>query len=99
MLEGEVNDMDDLDAMLTRLAQVPLPSGVDGIDARVLARIAARPVASAGMGIGAITVAAALVFGIVGAGIPTREARAISPLSPLGPTSPLAPSTLLVGTP
>ena len=94
-----MNEMDDLDAMLTRLAQAPLPSSIDGIEARVLARIAARPVASASMGMGAITVAAALVFGIVGAGIPAREARAMTPLSPLGPTSPLAPSTLLVGTP
>ena len=91
--------MDDLDAMLTRLAQTPLLSSVDAIEARVLARIAARPVASASMGIGAMTTAAALVLGIVGAGIPAREARATTPLSPFGPTSPLAPSTLLVGTP
>lgn len=91
--------MDDLDAILIRLAQAPMPSSVDAIEARVLARIAARPVATASMGIGAITVSVALVFGIVGAGIPAREARAMTRLSPLGPTSPLAPSSLLVGTP
>ena len=89
---------DDLDAMLMRLAQAPLPASLDGIEARVLARITARPAVRAGMGVGAVTIAAALVMGMVGAGVPAKEARAAS-LSPLGPVSPLAPSTLLVGAP
>jgi hypothetical protein len=51
------------------------------------------------MGVGAMTIAAALVMGIFGAGFPAREVRTVSVLSPLGPVSPLAPSTLLVGAP
>ena len=52
-----------------------------------------------GMGIGAVTITAALVMGVFGADFPAKEAVAVSPLSPLGPVSPLAPSTLLVGAP
>ena len=96
---GEVNDMDNLDAALMKLAHAPVPASLDVIEAKVFARIAARPTARVGTGIGAMTVAAALVIGIFGAGIPTSEAGAVSPLSPLGPVSPLAPSTLLVGEP
>lgn len=91
--------MNNLDAVLMRLAYAPVPESLDGIEARVLARIAARPVARAGMGLGAMTIAVALVMGIVGAGVPAKEASAASSLSPLGPVSPLAPSTLLVGAP
>lgn len=91
--------MDDLDAVLMRLAHAPVPTSLDGIEARVLARIGARPAVRAGMGVGAVTIAAALVMGVLGAGFPAKEAGAVSPLSPLGPVSPLAPSTLLVGAP
>jgi hypothetical protein len=91
--------MDNLDAVLMRLAHAPVPESLEGIDARVLARISARPVARVGIGVGAMTIAAALVMGIFGAGVPAKEARAVSPLSPLGPVSPLAPSTLLAGAP
>jgi hypothetical protein len=90
--------MDDLDAVLMRLAQAPVPASLDGIEARVLARIAARPAVRVGMGIGAMTIAAALVMGMVGAGVPAKQASAAS-LSPLRPVSPLAPSTLLLGAP
>lgn len=88
--------MDDLDAVLMRLAHAPVPASLDGIEARVLARIAARPAVRVGMGVGAMTIAAALVMGMVGAGVPAKQASAAS-LSPLGPVSPLAPSTLLLG--
>jgi hypothetical protein len=91
--------MNDLDEMLTKLAMAPVPDDLDGMEAKVLARIAARPLARIGMGVGAMTIATALVMGIVGAGVPTRQASAMSPLSPLGPVSPLAPSTLLLGAP
>jgi hypothetical protein len=91
--------MNDLDEMLTKLAMAPVAADLDGMEAKVLARIAARPLARIGMGVGAMTIATALVMGIVGAGVPTRQASAMSPLSPLGPVSPLAPSTLLLGAP
>ncbi|WP_296743177.1 hypothetical protein [Mesorhizobium sp.] len=90
--------MDNLDAVLMRLAQAPAPASLDGIEARVLARISARPAVRVGMGVGAMTIAAALVMGVVGAGVPAKQASAAS-LSPLGPVSPLAPSTLLLGAP
>lgn len=91
--------MNDLDAMLTKLATAPVPVELDGMEARVLARIAKRPIARGGMGIGAMTIALALGMGIVGAGVPARQVSAMSPLSPLGPVSPLSPSTLLLGAP
>ena len=58
----------DLDAVLMRLAQAPVPASLDGMEDRVLARVAARPAARAGLGVGAMTIAAALVMGIFGAG-------------------------------
>ncbi len=91
--------MDNLDALLMRLANAPVPASLDGIEARVLARISARSVTRVGIGIGAMTIAAALMMGIFGAGVPANRASAASLLFPLGPGSPLAPSTLLVGTP
>ncbi len=91
--------MDNLDAVLTTLARAPVPASLDGIEARVLARIAARPTIRVGMGSGVIAVAAALLIGVFGAGVRDGDARAASSLSPLSPASMLAPSTLLVGAP
>jgi len=89
--------MDDIDEALTRLARAPVPAAFDGLEARVLARIATPPPSRAGLGMGAIMVAA-LAIGMIGAGIPASSGTAAS-LSPLGSSSPLAPSTLLAGTP
>jgi hypothetical protein len=91
--------MDDLDALLARLAHAPLPAALDNLEERVLARIAAQPFARSGLGLGAIAIAAAMVLGVAGAGVPAAPAFAVSSLAPLGPSSPLAPSTLLMGTP
>lgn len=91
--------MDNLDAALTTLARAPVPASLDGIEAKVLARIAARPTIRVSMSSGVIAIAAALLIGVFGAGIPDQSARAASSLSPLGPASTLAPSTLLVGAP
>lgn len=87
--------MDDLDAMLTRLAQAPLPAALDGIEGRVFARISSQPAARAALGIGALGVAMALAMGVAAGGAAPSPAYAASSLSPLGPESPLAPSTLL----
>lgn len=86
--------MNDLDAMLTRLAHAPVPLALDEIEDRVLARIASRPAAQAGLGVGVLGVAMALAMGVVAGGAPA-PAHAVSSLSPLGPDSSLAPSTLL----
>lgn len=91
--------MNDIDEALKRLARAPAPPGLEGLEDRVLARIAAQPAARTGMGWGALTIAAALVMGMAGAGVPRQPAAAMSSLAPLGPSSPLAPSTLLAGVP
>ena len=90
--------MDDLDRILARLASAPGPVALDGIEAQVLARIGARPVARlTGLGVGVVTVAA-LAIGMVGAQLPATASPTVS-LAPLGGESPLAPSALLVGEP
>ncbi|QQV78822.1 hypothetical protein H5J25_03875 [Sphingomonas aliaeris] len=86
--------MNDLDEALTRLARAPVPE-LDGLEARVLAQIATPRATQAGLGIGAIMVAA-LAIGMIGAGFPASPSAAAS-ISPLGANSPFAPSTLLVG--
>ena len=88
--------MDDLDAVLTKLAQAPAPAVLEAIECRVMPRIASRPTARAGLGIGTLTVAFGLAMGVV-SGAAATPAQAVSSLAPLGPDSPLAPSTLLVG--
>lgn len=90
--------MDDLDRTLARLASAPVPAALDGIEAQVLARIGARPVARlTGLGLGVVTVAA-LAIGMVGAELPATASPSVS-LAPLGGASPLTPSALLVGEP
>lgn len=90
--------MDDLDRALARLADAPVPTALDSIDTRVLARIGTRPaVRQAGLGLGVVTIAA-LAMGVIGAELPASASSAVS-LAPLGGTSPLAPSSLLIGEP
>ena len=87
--------MDNLDKALTRLARAPVPAALDGLEARVLARIATPPTSRAGLGMGAIMVGA-LAIGVIGAGFPASPGASAS-ISPFGANSPFAPSTLLVG--
>lgn len=89
--------MNEIDEALARLARAPVPSALDGLEARVLARITTPRAAQAGMGVGLVAIAA-LAIGMVGAGVPASPGATAS-LSPLGMSSPLAPSTLLAGTP
>ena len=91
--------MDDLDALLARLAHAPLPPALDYLEVRVLARIAAQPSARSGFGFGAIAIGAAMILGVAGAGVPVTPVFAVASLAPLGLSSPLAPSTLLMGAP
>lgn len=91
--------MDDLDAMLNRLAHAPLPPALDMIECQVLAKIASRPAARTAFGVGALSVALALAMGIFAGGGSLTPANRASSLSPLSPDSPLAPSTLLAGEP
>ena len=91
--------MDDLDALLARLAHAPLPPALDNLEARVLARIAAQPAVRSEFGFGAVAIGAAMTMGVAGAGVPAAPVFAVSTLAPLGPNSPLAPSVLLMGAP
>jgi hypothetical protein len=63
--------MEDLDALLGRLARAPAPASLDGLEAQVLARIAMPTVVRVGIGMSALAVAAALVIGIIAA-VPVR---------------------------
>ena len=89
--------MDDVDRALARLASVPVPTALDGMEARVFARISAGPAPRTGLHVGAVIVAA-LAIGVAGGGVPAT-AREPALLAPLTGGSPLAPSTLLTGTP
>lgn len=89
--------MDDIDRALARLADMPVPHELDGMEARVFARLAAAPAPRTGLHVGAVMVAA-LAIGVVGGGVPAAASAPIS-LSPLTGGSPLAPSTLLAGAP
>jgi len=89
--------MSDLDEMLARLRDTPVPPGLAMIDATVmeeLARIKASPALNATtFGVAA---AMALMFGIAGSAVPISSAAA-SPMSPFDSRLALAPSTLLGG--
>lgn len=89
--------MDDIDRALARLAEVPAPATMDDMEARVLARIGARPASGTGLHLGMVA-AAALAIGVVGGGVPATASEPAS-LSPIAGGSPLAPSTLLAGEP
>ncbi|MFC0203278.1 hypothetical protein CA262_06030 [Sphingobium sp. GW456-12-10-14-TSB1] len=89
--------MDDLDQMLARLRNAPLPAALATIDSAVmeeLARIRAAPALRAGT-FGAVAVIA-LVFGIAGSVVQTDRGAATT-LSPFDARLALAPSTLLSG--
>jgi hypothetical protein len=89
--------MSDLDEMLARLRDTPVPPGLAMIDATVmeeLARIKAAPTLNATtFGVAATM---ALMFGIAGSAIPASSAAATS-ISPFDSRLALAPSTLLGG--
>ena len=90
--------MDDLDKALARLAGAPVPAGLNDIEHRIIARLATGAGtrnAGAGIGIGAVMIAA-LVIGVMGAELPTA-AGSTDTLAPLGGGSPLTPSALLIG--
>ena len=89
--------MDDLDRALARLADVPAPTALDDMEARVLARISAGSAPRTGLHVGVVIIAA-LAIGVAGGGVPAT-ASAPGSLSPLTGGSPLAPSTLLAGAP
>lgn len=89
--------MDDLDEMLARLRDAPVPSRLAGIDAFVMSEVARRqaipPLRAGTFGVAAVM---ALVFGIAGSVVPASSVAA-STMSPFDARLALAPSTLLGG--
>lgn len=88
--------MSDIDHLLGRVREAPVPSRLAQLDGAVFEDIAARQVNSDGVGVRPIGIAAlaALAIGIFGA-VPGTRGEAVAAASPLGEVSPLAPSTLL----
>ena len=88
--------MDQLDAILAKMALAPVPEGLESMDRAVLARIAASSTRILRAGVSSAAIGLALSIGVISAAMPAREASATSSLTPLG-MSPLAPSALLMG--
>lgn len=88
--------MPEIDNLLASLAREPVSPALDGMDARVLARIGERP-SPGGAGFGMAAVIAAVLIGIVGGGVPAVTAQARPSLAPLGPSAALTPAALLTG--
>lgn len=89
--------MDQLDTLLGKLAQAPVPDRLEFMEQAVLARISSLSTTRARTNFGATTIGFAMAIGVIGAAVPTQEASASGSLSPLGHISSLAPSVLLVG--
>lgn len=88
----------DLDVLLRRLRDEPLPPGLDGLDEKVFSRLASiqqfSPESLLRAGIFAAFGAALL--GIMSNTVVPQAAP--SPLTSFAASNPLAPSTLLLGT-
>jgi hypothetical protein len=88
--------MQDLDHALDRLAMMPVPADLWGIDQAVLADLAARQreaAATPRMLSAAATVS--LLVGALGGSALAGQPAVAEPLSPFSLDNPLAPSTLL----
>jgi hypothetical protein len=88
---------DMLDTNLARLTAQPVPVGLDGLEDRVLARIAAAPPAGSGRSIRLLGGALALLLGVASGGMLAPDATAAHAAAPIGLDGALAPSTLLLG--
>lgn len=87
--------MNDLDTILMRLARTPVPEDLAAIDQRVFQGVATRRERRVRQKIGAMSISAALLIGVVSAAVPYGETATSSSLPPLGTISPLSPASLL----
>jgi hypothetical protein len=87
--------MNDLDAILMRLAGMPVPAALHGIDQSVFERIEMRIAQRQRRRVGVVSISGALLVGIVSAAVPAREAGAASSMAPLALVSPLSPAAIL----
>jgi hypothetical protein len=87
--------MNDLDAILTRLAGMPVPSALDGIEQGVFEGVEMRVAQRQRRKLGVVSVSGALLVGVLSAAVPSREAAAASSMAPLALVSPLSPAAIL----
>ena len=87
--------MNNVDEMLARLANAPLPSRLATMDQAVFAGLAQydRSGASRSLGIAGMV---ALAVGVASTGLPASPAVAAPSVTPFGVPSALAPSSLLL---
>ena len=87
--------MNDLDAILMRLATMPVPVALDGIDQSVFDGVAMRVAQRRRQKVGAASISGALLVGIASVAVPSGEAAAASSMAPLAVVSPLSPAAIL----
>ncbi|MDF8335479.1 hypothetical protein [Novosphingobium cyanobacteriorum] len=86
----------DLDQTLRRLGDLPVPTGLAGIDDAVFVGLAQRRQEAMGATrMMSLAAALALLLGVAGGGLSGGDPASARPLSPFSPDNPLAPSTLL----
>lgn len=86
--------MDDIDAILARLRDLPLDARLDSIDGAVLAGLVSGRPARLSVPAVAMVAALSLAIGVAGSYAPA-DRRPAAAAFPLGAAAALAPSTLL----
>lgn len=88
--------MSQIDSALRQLASLPVPSGIERIDDRIIAGLAAqRRDASFGKRAAALAGAFALLMGLSTGGLVIQPSALAQPMAPFAFDNPLAPSNLL----
>lgn len=87
--------MNNLDAILTRLAGMPDPAALDDIDQSVFEGVEMRVAQRQRRKVGVVSISGALMVGVLSAAVPSREAAAASSMAPLALVSPLSPAAIL----
>ncbi len=87
--------MNDLDAILTRLAGMPVPAALDDIDQSVFEGVEMRVAQRQRRRVGIVSISGALLVGVLSVAVPSREAAAASSMAPLALVSPLSPAAIL----
>jgi len=86
--------MNDIDALITRIRDLPVDPRIEGIDDAVIVGLARRLQSQVSIRAVAVVTLVSLGVGIAGSVFPAQPVQAAS-LFPLGAPAALAPSTLL----